>query len=419
MRPARTCGLAMAAATGEERRAVTLLADANAPPSPPRSGTMRIFSILASPAPGGAEMLVRNLCAEFVGRGHACHILFMSDAAGVGNPVRFEQEFLAGLTADGVTYEVMKPSGFRNVLSDARRLRRATEAFRPDILHVHLARGLMCRSLSGIRVPTVYTHHNVTTNFSPLLFKLFDRSVDHYVAIGQACRELLEKHVRKPITSIPNGVPVSFSQGGPGRKLSAEPFILAVGNLSPKKDYAALVEAAVAVVPRLAAQGRTARFAIAGEGPERGRIERLIEERGLSGRFELLGARPDVAALMRQADILVNSSVHEGLPITLIEAAMSGLPAVATDVGGNAEVVLDGRSGFVVPAGQPHALADRIVALLTDERLHAAFSEAALAHAKKFTIAACADAHLALYRSLRTPPGYPSVSDTGRPRAAR
>jgi len=358
------------------------------------------MSILASPAAGGAEMLVRNLSAEFVARGQAGHITFMSDAAGVGNPAGFEQEFLAGLGREGVSHELMGGSAFRNLIAGARALRRSVRAYRPDLLHIHLARGLMCRSLSGLRVPTVYTHHNVTTNFPPPLFRWFDRYVDHYVAIGEACRRLLEKHVRRPITSIPNGVPASFSQVGPRTQVKGDPFVLAVGNLNPKKDYPTLVEAAAETVQRLEAEGRSVRFAIAGEGPERGKIESLIEARGLAGRFELIGARPDVAELMAEADLLVNSSAHEGLPITLIEAAMSGLPAIASDVGGNAEVVRDGQSGFVVPPGRPDRLADRIVQLLSDPALHRRFSEGAIGHSRRFTIAACAEAHLMLYEDV-------------------
>src|SRR5688500_4673259 len=156
---------------------------------------MRILSMVASPAPGGAEMLARNLSAEFVRRGHAASILFMSDAAGVGNPPAFEQEFLAGLERAGVDHEIAAPGAFGGILAGGRALRRVVRRFRPDILHVHLARGLMWRSLSGVGVATVFTHHNVVTNFSPWLFRLFDRSVDTYVAIGDACRQLLERHV--------------------------------------------------------------------------------------------------------------------------------------------------------------------------------------------------------------------------------
>lgn len=386
---------------------------------------LKILAMLASPAPGGAEMLVRNLCAEFVRRGHACRILFMSSAAGVGNPTNFELDFLAALEREGTSYAILGSSGFRSPLTGAWQLRREVRRFEPDILHVHLARGLMARSISGIGVPTVYTHHNVTTNFSPRLFRWFDRSVDRYVAIGQACGDLLERHVRKPIVSIQNGVPAGFAEGAARLSLPRDPLVLAVGGLTPKKDYPTLLAAARTVVDRLAAQGRTTRFAIAGEGPERPKLEALIAELRLAGHFQLLGPRPDVAALMRDAAALANSSVHEGLPIALIEAALSGLPAAVTDVGGNGEVVLDGVSGYVVPPAQPGALARALVDLLSDEERYRGFSEAAVKHAQKFTIDACADAHLELYDSLLSeragpaPPGRASAPDRGLPPAPR
>jgi glycosyltransferase involved in cell wall biosynthesis len=364
--------------------------------SPP----LKILSMLASPAPGGAEMLVRNLCTEFVRRGHSCRILFMSSAAGVGNPPDFERDFLAGLDREGISHGILGPDGFPSPPAGAWQLRREVQAFRPGVLHVHLARGLMARSLSGLTVPTVYTHHNVTTNFSPRLFRWFDRSVDRYVAIGDACRELLDRHVRRPIVSIQNGVPASFAQASARSGLPRDPLVLAVGGLTPKKDYPTLIAAAPAVVKGLAGHGRSARFAIAGDGAERPKLEALIAERGLGQSFELLGARSDVAELMRDASALANSSAHEGLPITLIEAALSGLPAVATDVGGNAEVVLDGVSGYVVPPARPDALAGALIDLLSDEARYRAFSEAAQVNSRKFTIDACAEAHLDLYYSL-------------------
>jgi glycosyltransferase involved in cell wall biosynthesis len=361
---------------------------------------MRILSVLASPAAGGAEILVRNMAREMVGQGHECHILFMSSAAGVGNPRDFEADLLASLDAAGVTHEIMEPRGFRNPLLGARRLRRAARTFGADILHVHLARGLLCRSLSGMRIPTIYTHHNVTANFPPMLFRLFDRFVDTYVAIGDACRDYLQAHVRGPMTMIRNGVPTDFEAAPRTRGPSADPFILSVGNLTPKKDYANLIEAAAIAGELFGAAGRRARFAVAGEGEERTRLQPLIGERGLSGSFELLGARGDIAGLMAGADLLVNSSEHEGLPITLIEAAMSGVPIVATDVGGNGEVVEDGVNGFLVPPSDPEALARRIVDALTGDERYRRFSAAAVERSRAFTMEACAKAHLELYAQV-------------------
>ena len=83
---------------------------------------MRILSVLASPAAGGAEMLVRNLSAEFVRQGHEARVLFMSDAAGVGNPANFERGYLAELTGSGSSYDIMEPGCFGNPIKATRRL---------------------------------------------------------------------------------------------------------------------------------------------------------------------------------------------------------------------------------------------------------------------------------------------------------
>jgi glycosyltransferase involved in cell wall biosynthesis len=107
---------------------------------------------------------------------------------------------------------------------------------------------------------------------------------------------------------------------------------------------------------------------------------------------------------MRDADLLVNSSAHEGLPVTLIEGAMSGLPTVATDVGGNSEVVVDGVNGYVVPPGQPEQLAGAVMHILADPAVHRAFSRAAIEQGGRFTLDACADAHLDLYRTVASAP---------------
>jgi glycosyltransferase involved in cell wall biosynthesis len=347
-------------------------------------------------------MLVRNLSIELVGRGHVCRLLFMSHAAGVGNPPEFEADFLARLKAAGIGFDVMPPNSFRNVFSAARQFRKAVKAFRPDVVHAHLGRGLLCRSLSGAGLPTVYTHHSVTANFPPSLFRLFNRTVDQYVAVSAACHAFLQRYARGPIVTIPNGVPADFSAGGPRETVSRPPLVLAVGSLRAAKDYPTLIQAAALVAARAPAEVGEIRFAIVGEGVERPRLEQLIRDRGLSQTVELLGARGDVPALMQQADLLVNSSAYEGMPVTLIEGTVSALPIVATAVGGNAEVVADGVTGFIVPPADPAALADRILAVLTEPGRHAAFSRAARARSEAFGMAACADAHLDVYERARS-----------------
>jgi glycosyltransferase involved in cell wall biosynthesis len=139
-----------------------------------------------------------------------------------------------------------------------------------------------------------------------------------------------------------------------------------------KKDYPTML--------RAFASQRGAILLIAGEGPQEAELRALARELAVDARF--LGRVDDMPALMNAADALVLSSVVEGLPMALIEAAASGLPAVATGAGGVREAILDGHTGFITPPGDTAALAEamaRLAALPPQERTR--MGMAARAHA--------------------------------------
>jgi glycosyltransferase involved in cell wall biosynthesis len=110
-------------------------------------------------------------------------------------------------------------------------------------------------------------------------------------------------------------------------------------------------------------------LAIVGDGPIKDDLEAEIHRRGLAGRVELLGARDDVPEILGASDLFVMASRWEGLPLAIIEAMMSGLPVVATAVGGVPEEVVDGETGLLVPPGSPEALARAMQRLIDDPQL--------------------------------------------------
>lgn len=362
---------------------------------------MRILSVIASMAEsGGAEMLARNLSLAYAAAGHRCHIAYISDAASLDADPAYEEAFQRQMDAAGVTYARIGHDTKRNLLKGGWRLRRMVAAFRPDVLHVHLGYGLLFQALGLVRVPTVYTHHNVVFKFSPRLFRVFDRFVGRYIAICGVCQRLLARHVAKPIVLIPNGVPDDFSAAPVRVAPVGDIDLIAVGNLTPQKDYPTLLAATRRIVDHFAGAGRHVRLRIAGEGAERAMLEARIAATGLGGNVELLGARRDVAALMAQANLLVMTSAWEGLPITLIEAARSALPAVATAVGGCDDIVLNGETGLLVPPGDADATATAVIDLLSAPARYQRFSAATQAHGECFGLSACARAHLAVYGEL-------------------
>jgi len=162
--------------------------------------------------------------------------------------------------------------------------------------------------------------------------------------------------------------------------------ILHVGRLVEKKGTALLL----AAFSRLRAMYPAARLVIIGEGPLRGRLERLAEQLGIAQALRFLGYQPPavVAEWMRRAAVFAAPCITagdgdaEGGPLVVVEAAASGLPVVGSDHGGIPETVANGRSGFVVPEGDVEALADRLGQLLASAEMRRAMGAAGRALAE-------------------------------------
>ncbi len=155
---------------------------------------------------------------------------------------------------------------------------------------------------------------------------------------------------------------------------TAAPLLLNIGALTPQKDHATLVRAAV----HLAARSPEAHVVIVGEGFLRDEIEALIAETQTGDRIHLTGFLGDVRPALAAADLFVLSSYNEGMPWVLIEALAAGLPLVATDISGTRACVDDGVNGLVVDERDPVALADACADLLTDDLRRAAMGEASV-----------------------------------------
>ena len=145
-----------------------------------------------------------------------------------------------------------------------------------------------------------------------------------------------------------------------------------VGRLTWAKDHATLIRAFRLVRERLPDTA----LVLIGDGPLRAGLETLARAEGIADRVFFLGDRNDIHALLRGLDLFVMSSITEGYSIALLEACAAALPIVATDVGGNAEIVRDGVNGTLVAAGAPDALAAAMVDMLGDEARARAMGQA-------------------------------------------
>jgi glycosyltransferase involved in cell wall biosynthesis len=202
---------------------------------------------------------------------------------------------------------------------------------------------------------------------------------------------------------LPNGVdveewrPDAPVRGAVRRELGlGEEFLwLAAGRLEPVKDYPTLL-AAMAKVPE------SAKLLIAGSGPLQSELLRLSAGLGLEQRVSFLGFEPDLRRWMRAADGFVLSSRWEGLPMGLLEAAACALPAVATDGPGTSEVLVDGQSGWLTPAGDSAALAEAMTRMMRTppEERRTMGERARQVAVERFSLEAILDRWEALYGDL-------------------
>jgi glycosyltransferase involved in cell wall biosynthesis len=321
----------------------------------------KVVLLTTNLARGGAETQVARLAIALRARGWPVSVISLI------RPTAFGRELLsAGVPVHSLD---MQP-GSANPAGLAKLLRLLRE-IRPEILHSHLfhanslARAARLVYPAPVVISTLHSvaesgHRSGQCRLRGFVYRLTDPLADVTVAV---CQAAAERHAaaravpRLKLRVIPNGVDCNEflpGEGGPRGEFTW----LAAGRLMWKKDYPTMLRA-------FAWLGRGV-LLIAGEGPEEDAL------RGLAGaNVRFLGARDDIAALMRACDAFVLSSVVEGLPMVLLEAAASGLPCVATDVGGVREIVLDGHTGFVVPPGDPAALAaamSRLMGMPAEER---------------------------------------------------
>jgi glycosyltransferase involved in cell wall biosynthesis len=268
--------------------------------------------------------------------------------------------------------------GARRVLALARRLRRDS----PDVFHAHLSWPLAAKyALAAAvlaRVPavvaTVHLFPEMTVDRSSYVQeRLLAAGVGRYIAVSQDIATRLSAAFGWPphkIEVIHNGVAVAQLMRRPDPHLRRAltggadvPVILSVARLDPQKGLDVLLRAAQDV-PH-------ARFAIAGEGPERARLEQIVSSLGLSGRVAFLGHRSDVPDLLAAADIFALPSLYEGAPLSVLEAMAAGKAIVTSSIAGTNELVRDDESALLVEPGDAIALAAALRRMLADSALRA------------------------------------------------
>ena len=334
----------------------------------------------------GADAQVVALAQAFVSRGWRVGVVSLVD------PERPTDE----LTSAGIGVASL---GMRRGVPDPRsiwRLRRILREWRPMVVHAHMIHASLLTRVARLLAPMpvlISTGHNEDEEgaWRYVAARITHRAADVITYVSEGAARQAARRGAAPsdrIQVVPNGIDVSPYAHAPAVRQRTRAALgiedrftwMAIGRLAIQKDYPTLL-AAFGLVLRDHPEGK---LLIAGDGPLDKELEAAIRDLGLLNDVSLLGLRTDVRDLLQASDAYVMSSAWEGLPIALLEAAASTLPIVATAVGGNAEVVLDGVSGLIVPPRDPAALASAMVAIMSfDEARRAELGTAGRSHVER------------------------------------
>ncbi|MDA0283416.1 MAG: glycosyltransferase [Planctomycetota bacterium] len=290
---------------------------------------------------------------------------------------RFETSYVA-LDGVGAPAEELRKQGHHvecvadvasGKLGRLRRLARIFRRGRFNVVHTHntLAHfyGAFAAKLAGVPV-VVNTQHGRGCGKgwkAKLQFRMANQLTDKVIGVSEDAAALCRRDdVRAADRTVAlwNGVDLDrFEYRGP----SAEPVAISVARLSPEKDFETLIRATWILIK----DRPDFRLRIVGDGSERSRLERLAKELNLNDHVEFLGERSDISQLMSKAGFFVSSSLSEGISLTLLEAMSVGLPVVTTRVGGNPEIVVEGKTGRLVSPNSPEQLALAMRDLLRDQ----------------------------------------------------
>jgi glycosyltransferase involved in cell wall biosynthesis len=333
-------------------------------PSTKSESRIRILVLIKGLGLGGAERLIADASAVWDTNTFEYTVAYV---------LPWKDQLVEPIESHGI--EVVCIGGRRGLdLRTPFRLRALIAELEPSLIHAHLpSAGLIARISTS--VPVVYTEHNVAASYrqpTRTLNRLTYRRNRAAVAVSDAVADSISHFPGSRPKVILNGISVEQPEDAGlirdelGMN-SDSPLVVHVGNIRPHKGHSTLIRAAALLGSRVPG----VRVVSVGAEKEPGDLDRVRSEArhaGADDHITFLGRREDARRFLAAADVVVNPSDVEGLPVTLLEALSFSRPVVATDVGGVSQVVINEETGLLVPPGDPVALADAIEVALTDPR---------------------------------------------------
>lgn len=353
---------------------------------------MKIIQVMPEFGLAGAEVMAENLAYGLKAEGH--EVLIISFYC-------MHTAITDRLEKNGIRIEYLgKKKGFD--LSIVFKMRKIMKKFRPDIVHTHrYVLPYAFLASARLNVKRVHTVHNVAEKEVPqkqlpmqkVLFKKFgvipvaitpltQKSIEDYYGLNQS-----------EVTLVYNGIDLTQCIAKKNTQIDSQIKILHVGRFAPQKNHEMMVEAFADVVKDYP----KCELDLVGDGDLVDSVKQKVTELGIEEKVHFVGLLDKVYEKMSESDIFILPSNYEGMPITLIEAMATGLPIVATAVGGVPDMIEDGKSGLLVGVTKDK-IAKGIVSLIEDAMLRETVSQGAKQRSVQFSMENMTRAYISVYQ---------------------
>ena len=351
---------------------------------------MRIQLLVHSLRRGGAERVLLEIALGLQKRGHQVEVIAWLD-------VDEYQDACYSSVKRNYLLSKDKYRWIRSIPHSAAVLRKLVRQFNPDVIELHSPNVTWLAAYARFRIPCIHVLHGygAITRYGSLkddlmryLFRFAARTLNcSYITVSESMIPVASKYYNvnpSEFTAVSNGVDLTkylFKEQQP----SCAPIILMIGTLSPNKGQTLGIQAFTILLKSIP----EAKLLIVGDGVDRGQLNALIQNGGLTGKVNLLGTRDDVPEILAKTHILWQLSESEAMPMVVLEAMASGVPVIGFDVRGTRDVIVNNKIGYLISYADVSAIADITVELLKDVPRYRSFSLMGREHVEQLYDNAC------------------------------
>jgi len=369
---------------------------------------MKILHIIPNLKKGGAERLALDICIELQKRQgiEVCLVTFSEEN---------DYQFLSKLINHNIISSDVIPSITGKDIVNIEELNEFISECKPDIIHSHLFKAEIVSRWQPRTDSKYFTHchdnmhqmrnFSFTDIFSKkrltelyekrLITKKYKRCNNQFIAISEHTKSYFENVLpssqQSKVQLLHNAI--DYAKFYTQRTTNGELILVNTGSFVEKKNQQLFIP----IVQSILKRGITCKAVLLGEGMLRNKIQQEIEKLNLQEFFILPGNVPDVEVWLKKATVYVHTATYEPFGLVLLEAMASGLPVVSLNGGGNADIMEDGKNGFIVNEQNPELFADKILEIWQDKELYNTISIYAQEYAKQFDIKEYVDRLLEIY----------------------